>query len=268
MTERLEDAVAVVIGGGAGIGETTCLRLAEAGADVVAVDWNGDAAEATAEAVEERTGREALARETDVGDEESVERMADELEERFSAVDVLVNNAGIRVDPKPVTEAGEESWDRILDANLKGYAFCVKHLAGLMAEGSAIVNVASVGAWVGRPEWAQYDATKGAIVSMTRDMACDFAPEGIRVNAVSPGWVITDYHLPEDGAEEFFAEKTAPHPDGSGILKRAGEPREIADAVSFLASDEASFITGTNLAVDGGTAAVGKGMEWDERFED
>lgn len=267
MTGRLEDAIAVVTGGGAGIGEATCIRLAEAGATIVAADWDGDAAEATAGAVEERTGREAIGYEVNVGDEEAIEEMADEVEERFGRVDTLVNNAGIRVDPQPVTEADEESWDRILNVNQKGVAFCVKHLAGLMPEGSAIVNVASVGAWVGRPEWAQYDGTKGAIVSMTRDMACDFAPEGIRINAISPGWVITDYHLPDEGAEEFFAEKTVPHPDGPGILKRAGEPREVADAILFLASDESSFITGTNLAVDGGTAAVGKGMEWNEGFD-
>lgn len=267
MSGRFEDAVAVVTGGGAGIGEATCLQLAEAGATVVAVDWDGDAAEAAAGAVEKQTGREALAYEVNVGNESAVSGMADELEEQFGRVDVLVNNAGIRVDPRPVTEADEESWDRILDTNLKGYAFSVKHLTSAMPEGGAIVNVASVGAWVGRPGWTQYDATKGAIVSMTRDMACDFAPEGIRVNAVSPGWVITDYHLPDEDGEEFFDGKTAPHPDGPGILKRAGKPREVANAISFLASDEASFVTGTNLAVDGGTAAVGKGMEWDERFE-
>lgn len=268
MSERLEGAIAVVTGGGAGIGETTCLRLAEAGATVVAVDWNGDAAGATAEDVGDRTGRVAIGHRADVGDEESVEELAADLEERFGRVDVLVNNAGIRVDPGPVTEAEGESWDRIVDVNLKGAAFCVKHLAGLMPEGSAVVNVASVGAHVGRPDWAQYDSTKGAIVSMTRDMACDCSPEGIRVNAVSPGWVITDYHLPEDDPEEFFAEKTAPHPDGPGILKRAGEPAEVADAIAFLAGDEASFITGTTLHVDGGTAAVGTGLEWTDRFEE
>ncbi|RKD89206.1 SDR family NAD(P)-dependent oxidoreductase [Halopiger aswanensis] len=264
MSETLADTVAVITGGGAGIGEATCLRLAEAGASIAAVDWDGDAAEATAADVTERTGQAAIGIETDVADESAVEEMAETVVGRFDRVDVLVNNAGIRVDPGPVTEADAESWDRILGVNLEGAAFCAKHLIPYM-DGGAIVNVASNGAEVARPDWSQYDATKGALVSMTKDMACDHAPDGIRVNAVSPGWVITDYHLPddEDEAEAFFDEKTAPHADGPGILKRAAAPREVADAIRFLASDEASFITGTNLEVDGGLAAVGKGLEWD-----
>ncbi|MCU4742480.1 SDR family oxidoreductase [Natronoglomus mannanivorans] len=267
MCAQLSNAVAVVTGGGAGIGEATCLRLAEEGTAVVAVDVDGEAAEETAATIEDRFGEDAqtLGLEADVADESAVESMAERVVDRFGRVDVLVNNAAIRVDPRPVTEADEESWDRILGVNLEGAAFCAKHLVPHMPEGGAVVNVASNGAAVGRPNWSQYDATKGALVSMTKDMACDHAPDGIRVNAVSPGWVITDHHLPDDEAEarSFFAEKTTPHEDGPGILKRAAEPREVADAVRFLASEEASFVTGTNLEVDGGLAAVGKGLEWD-----
>ncbi|WP_207592364.1 glucose 1-dehydrogenase [Halomontanus rarus] len=266
MCPQLSNAVAVVTGGGRGIGEATCLRLAEDGATVVAVDVRGDDAEATAAAIERTDGEgEAIGLEADVADESAVESMAETVVDRFGRVDVLVNNAAIRVEPRPVTEADAESWDRILGVNLEGAAFCAKHLVPHMPEGGAVVNVASNGAAVGRPNWSQYDATKGALVSMTKDMACDHAPDGIRVNAVSPGWVITEYHLPddEDEAEAFFAAKTAPHADGPGILKRAAEPREVADAIRFLASEEASFVTGTNLEVDGGVAAVGKGLEWD-----
>mgnify|MGYP000654450670 CR=1 FL=1 len=264
MSGRLSDSVAVVTGGGGGIGEATCLRLAEAGAAIVAVDRDDDAAGETAATVRDRTGQETMEIETDVADESAVESMADRVVKRFGGVDVLVNNAGVRADPAPVTEADEKSWDRILDVNLKGAAFCSKHLLPAM-DGGSVVNVASNGAEVARPEWSQYDATKGALVSMTQDMACDHAGDGIRVNAVSPGWVITDYHLPDDeaAAEEFFEEKTAPHPDGPGIMKRAAEPREVADAILFLASDEASFVTGTNLRVDGGVGAVGKGLDWE-----
>ncbi|WP_276255952.1 SDR family NAD(P)-dependent oxidoreductase [Halomontanus rarus] len=265
MCPQLSNAVAVVTGGGRGIGEATCLRLAEDGATVVAVDVRGDDAEATAAAIERTGGEgEAIGLEADVADESAVESMAETVVDRFGRVDVLVNNAAIRVEPRPVTEADAESWDRILGVNLEGAAFCAKHLVPHMPEGGAVVNVASNGAAVGRPNWSQYDATKGALVSMTKDMACDHAPDGIRVNAVSPGWVITEYHLPDDEAEAeaFFAAKTAPHADGPGILKRAAEPREVADAIRFLASEEASFVTGTNLEVDGGVAAVGKGLEW------
>lgn len=262
---RLSNEVAVVTGGGGGIGEATCHRLAEEGASVVAVDRDGDAAEETAITVAEETGQETLAVETNVSDESAVEAMAHTVVEAFGRVDVLVNNAGVRVPPRPVTEADAESWDRVLDVNLKGAAFCAKHLLPHVPEGGSIINVASNGAEVGRPKWSQYDATKGALVSMTKDMACDHAPDGVRVNAVSPGWVVTDYHLPDDDEEarSFFEAKTSPHADGPGVLKRAAEPREAANAILFLASDEASFVTGENLRVDGGVAAVGKGLEWE-----
>lgn len=255
MSERLSDAVAVVTGGGAGIGEATCLRLAEEGANVVAVDWHGEDAEDTVDQVAEAGGPEALAVECDVADEDDVAAMADEVEERFGAVDVLVNNAGIRVDPKPVTEADEESWDRILGVNLKGAAFCSKHVVPLMDDGGSVVNVASVGAGKARPDWAQYDSTKGAIVSMTRDMACDHAEDGVRVNSVSPGWVITDYHLQDvEDEQAFLEEKTTFGGHDAGILQRAAEPCELANAILFLASDESSFMTGVNVPVDGGAS--------------
>jgi NAD(P)-dependent dehydrogenase (short-subunit alcohol dehydrogenase family) len=194
-------------------------------------------------------------------------------------VDVLVNNAGIRVDPKPLTEADEASWDRILGVNLKGYAFCAKHLIPLMGEagdaesagadddsagsgdagrdGGSVVNIASIGASWARPGWSQYDATKGAIVSMTQDMACDHADQGIRVNALSPGWVITDYHVGDrtgEEAEQFIEENTTRGGHDGNILQRAATPDELADAMLFLASEESSFVTGVNVPVDGGAS--------------
>ena len=270
MSDRLAGDVAVVTGGGAGIGEAACLRFAEEGAHVVAVDWDGEAARETVETIERAGGPAGLAVETDVSDEAAVESMAEAVAEEFGRVDVLVNNAGIRVDPKPVTEADEASWDRILGVNLKGYAFCARHLIPLMADeersdasntrdGGAIVNVASVGAGWARPGWSQYDATKGAVVSMTRDMACDHAEQGIRVNAVSPGWVITDYHVGDrtgEEAEQFVAAKTTRGGHDGNILQRAARPGELADALLFLASEESSFLTGVEVPVDGGASVV------------
>ncbi|GAA0237665.1 SDR family oxidoreductase [Halobacterium noricense] len=228
------------------------------------VDRHSESAEATTADIRAQTGRDAIAVTADIGDEEQVAAMAKTVDGQLGSVDVLVNNAAVRAVPQPVTDADEASWDRILAVNVKGVGFCSKHLIPLMREGGSIINVASNGAAVGRPNWSQYDATKGALLSMTRDMACDHAANGIRVNAVSPGWVITEYHLPDDDekAHRFFSEKTTPHTDGPGILKRAGTPREIADAILFLASEESSFVTGTNLPVDGGVAAVGKGLAW------
>ena len=259
MDDRFEGDVAVVTGGGAGIGAATCRRLAAEGAHVVAVDWDGVDAESTAEAIADDGDPEALAVEADVSDEAAVESMAETVADRFGSADVLVNNAGIRVEPKPVTEADEESWDRILDVNVKGTAFCSKHVIPLMDDGGAVVNVASVGAGEARPNWAQYDSTKGAIVSMTRDMACDHAEQGIRVNAVSPGWVVTDYHVGDrtgDEAERFVAEKTTRGGDDQSILRRAAKPAELADAIAFLASGEASYVTGANVPVDGGRSVL------------
>jgi len=279
-TGRVAGRTAVVTGGGAGIGAATCLRLAEEGADVAVVDRDADAARETAQRVEAETDGTTAAVETDVSDEAAVAAMAETVADRFGGAEILVNNAAVRVDPRPVTEADETSWDRAIAVNQKGAAFCAKHVVPLIAgdgdeagdkdgdgdeDGGAVVNVTSVGASMGRADWAQYDSTKGALTAMTKDMACDHAPDGVRVNAVAPGWVITDYHLPDDAAEadRFFDEKTTPHPGGPGVLKRAAEPREIANAILFLASEEASFVTATTLAVDGGHAAVGQGLEWE-----
>ncbi len=260
MGDRLNGKTAVVTGGGAGIGEAACLRFAEEGADVVAIDWNGDTAEETAETIEAEYDQRALGLEADVGDEAMVESVAEEIEAAFGTIDVLVNNAGIRVDAVPVTEATEDSWDEILAINLKGVAFCSKHLIPLMEEGGSVVNVSSVGGHVGRPNWSQYDATKGAIISMTQDMAHDHVEDRIRVNAVSPGATITDYHLqglsPEE-ADDHIEEVTTPGATDSGIMKRRATPREQANAILFLASDESSYITGINLPVDGGTSITG-----------
>ncbi len=255
MSARLAGKTAVVTGGGKGIGEATCHRFAEEGADVVTIDWDGPAARETIEALADSHDGTFFDVETDVSDEAAVETMAAEVAASFESVDVLVNNAGIRVDPKPVTEADEESWDRILGVNLKGTAFCSKHLIPQMTDGGAVVNVASVGAGWARSAWSQYDATKGGIVSMTRDMACDHAGDGIRVNAVSPGRVVTDYHIgdrPPEEAATYVEEQTTRGAHPNSILQRAARPRELADAILFLASDESSFVTGVNIPVDGG----------------
>lgn len=260
MSGRLADKTAVVTGGGAGIGEATCQRLAEAGADIVAVDIDGAAAEATADSIESDYDQTAIGVECDVGDPTAVEQMADTVKETFDTVEILVNNAGIRVEPSPVTEAPEERWDKILAVNLRGVARCSKFIIPLMENGGAVVNIASSGGHIGRPGWSLYDSSKGAVISLTQDMAHDHYSDDIRVNAISPGWIITDYHIGDrtgEEAEQFVEEKTTPGATDIGIMERAAKPRELANAILFLASDEASFMTGVNVPVDGGASVTG-----------
>lgn len=267
-SDRLDGKVAVVTGGGArservmGIGETTCLRLAEEGANVVVVDVDETMAKRTVDRIEEEGGPEAVAAAVDLTDEDDLESLADLCEEEFGTVDVIVNNAGVRVEPGPVTEADAESWELTLNVNLRGVADCCKHLIPLMERdgGGSIVNVSSANALLGRKNWAQYDASKAGLLGLTRDMAADHADQDIRVNALLPGPTITDYHIQNgdiDDVEAHIEEQTTPHEDGPGILDRWAHPRELANGILFLASDESSFVTGATITVDGGLTAAG-----------
>lgn len=266
MGERLQDTVAVVAGGGAhtervfGIGEMTACRLAEEGATVVVADITEEMAQRTVDRIERDSDSEAIAVEVDLTDEESISELASTCEDRFGSIDVLVNNAGIRIEPGPVTEATTENWQSIFDVNLKGIADCCKHLIPLMDQGGSIVNVSSANAQLGRKNWALYDATKAGVLGLTRDMACDHAEQGIRVNAVLPGPTVTDYHLQgtdEADIESLIEERTTRSADGPAILGRHAHPRELANGILFLASDESSFVTGASLNVDGGLTAAG-----------
>lgn len=269
MADRFDGAVAVVTGGGAhteralGIGEATCKQFAREGATVVVTDVEAAMAERTVAAIEdenESSGR-AVAREMDVTDEESVEDVLEWCESEFGSLDALVNSAGIRVPAEPVAEADVETFDDIYRVNLRGMAVTAKHAVPLLAreDGGAIVNVASANATFGRENWSQYDATKAGVLGLTRDMACDHASDGIRANAVSPGWTTTDYHLREyeGDPEEFVEEQTSRRSDGPAILQRNAHPREQASAICWLASEEASYITGADIPVDGGLTAAG-----------
>lgn len=256
---RLKNKVAIVTGGGSGIGRATCLLFAEEGAEVIVVDRNEEDAQKTVELIAAQDGPQAIAVKAEVAIEAEIANLANITKERFGRVDILVNNAGARV-YGPVTEADEQTWQHIFEVNLRAVGYCCKHIIPLMVQsgGGSIINVSSANGVVGRPGMALYDATKAGVLALTRSMACDHAGENIRVNAILPGPTLTDFHMKRaaEAGRTIDPNITKPNPNGPGILKRQGTPRELAYGILFLASDEASYVTGACLNVDGGLSAM------------
>ena len=253
---RLDGKVAAVTGGASGIGEATARRFAREGALVAIADVDADRGRMVAAEIEAEGGR-AMFRETHAEREAECAAFIEAARQGLGRLDVLVNNAGMRL-YQTVVEASETSWDAILGVNVKGYAFCAKAAIPFMREGGggSVVNVASIRAVVAGGRMVQYDTTKAAVAGLTRAMALDHAAEGIRVNAVCPGPIWTRFHerrAREAGRsqEDFRAEF------GRGtMLKRPGTPDEVAACILFLASDDASYVTGASLFVDGGHVSL------------
>jgi NAD(P)-dependent dehydrogenase (short-subunit alcohol dehydrogenase family) len=253
---RLKDKVAIITGGGAGIGKATCELFAEEGAKVVVAERHADTGQATADAII-KTGGQAIFVQTEVTDEPSIRHMVAETVRTFGRINVLVNNAGVFV--LKGIDATPEEWRQVLDINVMGPALVAKQVAPEMRRvgGGAIVNLGSISSFIAQPQFVTYNASKAAIANMTRCMALDLAPDNIRVNAVCPGTVwtqIVERLTRERGLDRKAADA---HPDfgATHMIKRLADPREIAYAILFLASDEASFITAENLMVDGGYVA-------------
>ena len=255
MTDRLKGKVAIVTGGSVGIGQATSEVFAEEGAKVVVANPNATAGEECARQIRVRGG-EALFVQTDISKEEDCRNVCDRAVEAFGQLNILVNN-GARFIFRGL-EATVEEWQTILGVNVIGTAMMSRFAAEHMkkAGGGAIVNVGSISSFIAQPSFITYSTTKAAHVQMTRNMALDLAPFNIRVNCVCPGTILTRAsfeHMEKVGQtlEEFIGEQAPLH-----LLNRIGEPREVAWPILFLASDEASFITGTHLMVDGGYTAV------------
>jgi NAD(P)-dependent dehydrogenase (short-subunit alcohol dehydrogenase family) len=251
---RLEGKVALITGAGNGMGRVASLRFASEGARVVVADAVAVAGEATVAAVRD-AGGEATFTPVDVADGAQVEAMVDATLAAYGAVHVLYNNAGIfPPDDAGVVDTPESTWDRVLDVNLKGAFLCCRFgvPAMLGSGGGSIVNVSSLVALVGSatPQIA-YTASKGGVLAFTRELAVQYAREGIRVNALCPGPIETPL-LAELLDDPDWARRRLIHiPMG-----RPGRPEEIAEAALFLASDESSFMTGATLVVDGGISAA------------
>jgi 3(or 17)beta-hydroxysteroid dehydrogenase len=258
---RLAGRICLITGAGAGIGRATALRMGDEGALVVATDVDGGSAEETAEAVRERSGA-AIALEHDVGDEGSWVVCLEHVATEHGAIAVLVNNAGVALGG-PLIDTTLEDWRWVMSVNLDGTFLGLKHgIRAMRARGGSIVNVSSALASVGRPLVGAVSASKAGILSMTRTSALECAARGwrIRVNAVLPGGVDTGiFHgqswWPDLGADATRETNARREIVDDTPLRRLGEPEEIASAIVFLASDDASFITGAALAADGGFSA-------------
>ena len=252
---RLEGKVGLVTGGGSGIGEASAKLFSVEGAKVAVADLNYEGAERVANEINAEGGS-ATAIELDVVDEDSCAAVVDATTDRFGSVDVLVNSAGIGYRQMPDISFGER-WDRIVSVNLKGTVMMARHAAEQMKEQGrgSIVNIASIRGLVGYPAFITdgfhpYPHSKGGVVNATRDMAVGLAKSNIRVNAVCPAFTDTEMTRGTRDNPEIYDKIVALHPIG-----RFAEPIEIARAILFLASDEASFVTGACLVIDGGFTA-------------
>ena len=244
----LEGRVGIVTGGNSTLGLAIATALHESGASVVLAARDQERGEAAVK----RLGDRALFVHTDIGEDESIKACVAATVERFGHIDVLVNNAVVYTDGGLAST--REQWLSALSVNLVGSAIFVREVAGQMESGDAIVNVGSIGGKFGAAGRAIYPACKAALLQLTKNQAADLAPRGIRVNSISPGWTWSDPLAQMAGGSRGRADRASANTQPLG---RAGNPEEVAAATVFLCSPAASFITGTDLACDGGFSMLG-----------
>ncbi|MBJ6367471.1 SDR family NAD(P)-dependent oxidoreductase [Snuella sedimenti] len=250
---RLNEKVAIITGAADGIGLAICKAFAKEGATVIMADVNAEKCKEEANNLLEE-GFTVLPLFCDVGKTESVKAVVDHCIQAYGKIDVLVNNAAVAI-PGRITEMPEEDWDRLMNINLKGVFRCIKaclpHM--LSAEKGSIINLSSTQAHRSWDDWTAYAAAKGAILSMTNQLAGQFGNKNIRFNSISPGPIMTPMLVErvENEGQEFLkaSEKQA-------AMQRCGKPEEVAMTAVFLASDEARFITGDDIKIDGGLCTL------------
>lgn len=251
MGDRLAGKIAIVTGAGSGIGRASAVRFAEEGARVTCVDIDRDAVQAVAREI----GGQAFAVAADVSDPAAVKAYTDGTVARWGALHVVFNNAGVNI-PGVFHEVPDEIVDRTLNVNVKGCIYgCRYAIPHMLARGGgSLINTTSVNGLVAEPFLAIYATSKGAIVMLSKGIALDYAKQGIRCNALAPGWVDTPINYAHaemlGGLEYVYSTIDSFQPIG-----RPGEPRELANVALFLASDESSFVTGSVLVADGGMTA-------------
>jgi len=249
---RLEGKVAIVTGASRGLGRIFCLKLAEEGAKIVAATQKNMAGlEETVKEIEAMGGT-AIALQVDVTQEEDTLRMARETVEKFGRIDILVNNAAFYygISRKPFYEIDPAEWDRVMEVNVKGPWLCTRAVFPYMKEQGqgSVINLSSEVFFTGSRNFVHYVASKGGVIGLTRSLAIELGPHGIRINAVAPGFTDTE------ASRLLVPDMEKKYDTSSTPLKRIEKPEDLAGAVAFLASDDSAFITGQTILVDGGRA--------------
>src|SRR6056297_1554725 len=254
--KRLDSMTCIVTGGAHGIGRATCLRLAEEGASVAITDIANDEGQRLRQEIAAQGGT-AEYWHLDVTDAGAVEEVFGSIADRLGGIDVVVNNAGISGADKPTDEITDDEWRQVMDVNVNGVFYCTRaaipHLR--KAGGGSIVNLSSIYGIVGAPDIPPYHASKGAVREMSKVDALLYAKEGIRVNSVHPGFIWTPLVKAMAEASEEGAEAFREHLDSLHPLGQVGAPEDIAAGIAYLASDDAKFVTGSELVIDGGYTA-------------
>lgn len=255
--KRLDGKVAIVTGGGAGMGREMCRLFAAEGAKVAVAELNEKDAQSIVEEIR-KAGGTAQAWKVNVSNENNVKEAFADIAKTFGKIDILVNNAGVVGVDKPVHEVTEEEWDFVFSVDVKGVFFCTKHAVPYMLEnkGGSIINLSSIYGTLGSHELTPYHAAKGAVFGMTKQDAITYAARNIRVNSIHPGTIMTPLvkelgSRMEGGLAAYEALMGSKHPMG-----HPGEPMDVAYGALYLASDEARFVTGVQLYIDGGYSSI------------